>query len=180
MLIKTAQHLGDFDRDARRLDASHFRDQHGDAFLVHYGSLSGFASSSGTTMVTSVLALRGEAPWHYDYFVFPLRKPTFVGGAADDVSRVGRGVDNDVTIPDPSLSKIHAYLTRRPSGLWTIEDAGSTNGTSVDGKLVGRRGASAPTQLHPGVRITFGLVELTFLLAEEFRSLVKRLGPVIP
>jgi hypothetical protein len=48
---------------------------------------------------------------------------------------VGRAADADLVIDSPDLSRRHAYLTWDGRRL-RIEDAGSTNGTTVDGELV--------------------------------------------
>lgn len=48
----------------------------------------------------------------------------------DEVS-LGRGEDNDVVIPHPSVSRAHARLMRR-NGLYELTDLNSTNGTYVD------------------------------------------------
>src|SRR5262249_44438938 len=46
----------------------------------------------------------------------------------NSIGRVGA----DVLLPDPTVSRHHATLTIDESGAW-IEDAGSTNGTSLNG-----------------------------------------------
>lgn len=51
------------------------------------------------------------------------------------VVRVGRGSDNDLVIPDESVSHAHALLARRGAG-WTVTDLRSTNGTYVRGRRV--------------------------------------------
>jgi FHA domain/Integrin beta chain VWA domain len=48
----------------------------------------------------------------------------------DEVS-LGRGEDNDVVIPHPSVSRAHARLMRR-NGLYELTDLNSTNGTYVN------------------------------------------------
>jgi hypothetical protein len=48
---------------------------------------------------------------------------------------VGRGGDADVVIDSPNLSRRHAYLSWDGKRL-EIQDAGSTNGTSVDGEWI--------------------------------------------
>ena len=48
---------------------------------------------------------------------------------------VGRGGDADVVIDSPNLSRRHAYLSWDGQRL-EIQDAGSTNGTSVDGEWI--------------------------------------------
>jgi hypothetical protein len=46
---------------------------------------------------------------------------------------IGRANNNDLVIPLPVISKLHAYVTPRPDGLM-IFDQNSTNGTMVDGR----------------------------------------------
>ena len=47
---------------------------------------------------------------------------------------------------------------RDPAGVWTARDAGSSNGTRVDGARIG----GAPVPITPGARIEAGTVRLTF------------------
>jgi adenylate cyclase len=65
---------------------------------------------------------------------------------------VGRAVDCDLPVLDPTISRHHAELQATESGL-RVRDLGSTNGTCVDGERVGA--ALVP----PGARITFGKVD---------------------
>ncbi len=44
----------------------------------------------------------------------------------------GRESDCSITIPEGSVSRHHARVSRRPDGLYLIEDLGSTNGTFVN------------------------------------------------
>jgi pSer/pThr/pTyr-binding forkhead associated (FHA) protein len=67
---------------------------------------------------------------------------------------VGRAVDNDLVLDDPSLSRKHARLRRAGPGRIEIEDLGSSNGTFVNGRKVGK-GAAGPRDT-----VRFG--ELTF------------------
>jgi len=59
---------------------------------------------------------------------------------------VGRAVDNDVVLDDPSLSRKHAKLYRRGPGELEVEDLGSSNGTYVNERKVGR-GTAEPNDL---------------------------------
>jgi hypothetical protein len=52
----------------------------------------------------------------------------------DEVS-IGRGEDNDVVIPHPSVSRAHARLVRR-DGHYELMDLNSTNGSFVEGRKV--------------------------------------------
>jgi hypothetical protein len=48
---------------------------------------------------------------------------------------LGRSPDNEIAIHDPEVSRRHATITFR-GGLHQVEDAGSTNGTFVNGRRV--------------------------------------------
>lgn len=45
---------------------------------------------------------------------------------------IGREADNDLSIPEPAVSRYHAYVERREDGSWLV-DRGSTNGVIVNG-----------------------------------------------
>ena len=49
---------------------------------------------------------------------------------------VGRGSDNDLTINDASVSKIHAALLMTSEGTLLVADTGSTNGTYINGRRI--------------------------------------------
>jgi hypothetical protein len=79
-------------------------------------------------------------------------------GADGDVT-VGRGGEADVTIENTSVSTLHARFCPTKDG-WTVEDAGSTNGTFVDGdrvpaKAVREIPSSSVVRLGPEARFTF-------------------------
>jgi hypothetical protein len=59
----------------------------------------------------------------------------------------GRGEDNDIVIPDPAVSRVHAELRQEADG-FVVTDRGSANGTRVNGEpLTGAR------RLRPGDEI---------------------------
>ena len=70
-----------------------------------------------------------------------------------DRVRLGRGEDNDLVLPDVSVSRHHAELRIGSVG-WSIHDVGSTNGIELNRAPV----RSAPIQ--PGDRLTIGAFEL--------------------
>ena len=67
---------------------------------------------------------------------------------------VGRAIDNDVVLDDPSLSRKHAKVYRGAGSRLEVEDLGSSNGTFVNGRKIGRAAAG------PGDTVRFG--ELSF------------------
>lgn len=57
------------------------------------------------------------------------------GRASQDRVTLGRLASNDLCIEHPSVSKVHAFLSRTgPAGLMVFRDAGSRFGTSVNGQ----------------------------------------------
>jgi pSer/pThr/pTyr-binding forkhead associated (FHA) protein len=71
--------------------------------------------------------------------------------------RVGRAADNDLVIPDDEyVSARHARFEPRRDGVY-VEDAGSTNGTFVNGIRL-----SEGRRLAPGDAVTIGETELRF------------------
>jgi hypothetical protein len=76
--------------------------------------------------------------------------------ALTPVTRVGRAMDNDVVLRDPSLSAHHAMLARR-DGAWWIEDLGSTNGSWVNGEA---QAAGEPHIVRSGDLLQLGTLRL--------------------
>jgi len=63
---------------------------------------------------------------------------------------IGSGGDNDFVIAHPTVSRKHAIL-RFDTGVYTVEDLASTNGTFVNGRRI-----KQPIPLKPGDEIGFG------------------------
>jgi hypothetical protein len=70
---------------------------------------------------------------------------------------IGRLSSNDIVLSDPNVSRRHAEL-RSDDGRWVLVDLGSTNGTTVNGKLAREH------ELSDGDRLAFGTSELIFAL----------------
>lgn len=64
--------------------------------------------------------------------------------------RLGRGSDNDVVLPDFSVSRRHAALRREPGG-WFVYDLKSTNGVQVNGVTVRKAPLRAADRLKIGI-----------------------------
>lgn len=72
--------------------------------------------------------------------------------------RLGRDAANDLVVDDATLSRVHLVFRRDALERWTVHDAGSRNGTKVDGVPAG----AAPVPVSPGAVIEAGAVRLTF------------------
>ena len=87
-----------------------------------------------------------------------LTSPALTPGTAIELSQaagVGRGAENTIRLDgDTTVSSRHATLDSRADGLW-VEDAGSTNGTFVNGAPVTTR-----RLLQPGDVIRIGHTDL--------------------
>lgn len=74
---------------------------------------------------------------------------------AGQVTRIGRGTDNDLRIEDAGISRHHAEL-RQEGGDVTVVDVGSTNGVLVNGHRVQQ------ARLRDGASLVLGSTTLTF------------------
>jgi hypothetical protein len=87
-----------------------------------------------------------------------LASPALAAGTAIELQQaagVGRGAENAIRLEaDTTVSSRHATLDSRADGLW-VEDAGSTNGTFVNGAPVTSR-----RLLQPGDVIRIGHTDL--------------------
>ncbi len=79
-----------------------------------------------------------------------------------DLLFIGRAPDNHIVVNDKQVSRRHAILRREPAG-YVLEDAGSPNGTIVNGQPITRY------LLLPGDRITLGQTSFTFKAPVEER-----------
>jgi len=69
---------------------------------------------------------------------------------------IGRSARNDVCIPDPFASRVHAEV-RREGDAYVLQDLGSANGTLYNGDRV-----ESALALAPGGRIQIGETEIVF------------------
>jgi hypothetical protein len=161
--------------DARGLRLDEFITVHGRAFLLYHGRLGEaviapipFAKTMAQDAAVGAGATRRVA---IEYTVLPIRNT-----GRSPVTRfvsVGRTPNNDIVIPDASVSKFHAYFVYTADGRVEVRDAGSTNGSFV-GDL--RADVNTMTAVPPGAQMRIGSIKLTCLYAKEFCELVKRLA----
>jgi len=72
-----------------------------------------------------------------------------------EIVTIGRGGENDIQLPDTTVSHWHARFVVSPDAL-IIEDMGSTNGTYVNGQRIKRQ------QLKNGDQVMIGQHKLSF------------------
>ncbi|MDP9379849.1 MAG: FHA domain-containing protein [Chloroflexota bacterium] len=72
----------------------------------------------------------------------------------EPTTALGRKLTNGVVLDDATVSGEHSVLYMR-DGQWYVRDAGSTNGTLVNGQDV-----VAPSPVQPGDLLTLGGVQL--------------------
>ena len=76
---------------------------------------------------------------------------------------VGRVSDNELSLNDSSVSKIHAAITMNQQGTLMVADTGSTNGTFINGRRIAYGEAR---QIEDGDVVGFGDVEVRFRKSE--------------
>lgn len=85
-------------------------------------------------------------------------------GVRSGETLVGRGAECGIQLASPSVSRVHARLWADANGV-TIEDAGSKNGTWVNGTRV-----DLPSPLRDGDEVALGRCRLVFQRATSSRS----------
>jgi hypothetical protein len=165
-----------FREDVAGLSPADFEERHGSAFLL--------LSAAGMRQVKSVTSTELflleeekdevlEPTAGLSVLVFPVRPAS---RSHTHLVTVGRTSKNDVSIPDISVSRFHAFFKRGPGGELQLHDTGSTNGTTVNSLSVCTKEAGPPTNLTTGDNVRFGQIEMTFLEAEALRSFVSKFG----
>lgn len=165
-----ADYLKDYVAELRQVGDVVFKSRHRAPVLIVIGKaaeLVGDSYSMDKTMVAapSAEAARALALLHR---VFPVAKAP---NAPRGPIRLGRSGDNDVAIPEYSISKRQCFFEFDADGIKII-DCGSTNGTIVgETQIV----AKEPFPIQDGVRIALGRFAFEFRTAVGFHGLVKSL-----
>lgn len=95
-----------------------------------------------------------------------------------DKITIGRAANNDVVVPHPSVSKLHALIKAGSvAGAYLLSDVGSTYGTKVNGRKLAKLDAHTLASgdtilLAESVRVTYFTLPDFF----EYLQLVKRAG----
>lgn len=90
-----------------------------------------------------------------------------------DFISVGRNENNDIHLPDGSVSRFHAYLKESDDGQLALLDAKSNNGTFARGERVPRQGEGPAVVLHAGDAVRFGDVHGVVVDAASLLRLVQ-------
>jgi hypothetical protein len=161
-LFGTGVPIGDFREDARNLSPEDFEDRHGSAFLLltAAGLMPPKGPCSTEVNLTGLADSGGGHTASLAILAFSVGR--FV--------TVGRTPNNDIVVPDVSVSRFHAYLKKDEDGVFWLQDATSTNGTTVNGLQVPSQGDGLPAMLKSGDDLRIGQVEFTFLSAEALRE----------
>jgi hypothetical protein len=93
--------------------------------------------------------------------IFPLVKKA--GASFADRITIGRTSNNDLVLPDPSISRLHAYIRRDGRG-WVVADGGSKNGSWLRGTSLEPR-RERPLESRAVLRL--GDIDLTFYSADD-------------
>jgi hypothetical protein len=171
--LGTALALEMLGADARALAPDAFTEKHGNAFLLFTAKrLDGPESTNSTKLL---LGSDEDEPAgrtaNLAVVVFPLRPKDATKG---NMITLGREPRQDVVIPDMSVSRFHAFAKPGPDGALLLQDAGSTNGTTVNGESVLTAAAGPPRRLKPGDNVRLGHIELTFTDARALREFAAR------
>ncbi|MBK8995992.1 MAG: sigma 54-interacting transcriptional regulator [Myxococcales bacterium] len=98
--------------------------------------------------------------------------------AVGELVRIGKATDNDLVLPDDTVSRHHCELRRSPTGI-SVADLGSTNHTRV-GRTIVREAT-----IEPGATLTVGDVDVILrsepnrahILPSESSEFGEALGP---
>lgn len=164
-------YLEDFVQELKRVGEVAFRRRHSAPVLVVTGQVSRGERAGATGDVTRVTVAPGPrrgAALSLVHRVFPLVKaPSAPGGPVS----LGRTSENDVAIPEYSISKRHCTFALE-DGMMAIQDCGSTNGTLLNGAALDRE---AHVPLCGGEHLTMGRFTFLFETPAGFLELVSGL-----
>ncbi|HEX9959839.1 MAG TPA: FHA domain-containing protein, partial [Pyrinomonadaceae bacterium] len=109
------------------------------SFLFYGGSVEAADSANGSDKTDSFTSAPAPPQSGQPDAGFPYRAATTMIKIADSRSvRVGRALDNDIVLDALSVSRYHALLTYESGGAQpTIIDLDSSNGTFVNGEIIG-------------------------------------------
>jgi len=165
-----AIYLKDVKEELRRVGDVVFKSRYRAPALIVVGKAAELAGGSGggdRTMLANPSETVGQDFALIDR-VFPVSKAPH---APRGPISLGRSGENDVSIPEYSISKRHCFFEFEPAGI-KLTDCGSTNGSIIDDKRIE---SGEATMIRDGSRIFLGRFAFVFHTATGFHAYVKSL-----
>ena len=128
------------------------------------------------TLAVSASELRAMPAFVYDGREMVFAIPKEPRSQIAPWSSLGRLARNSIPIAHPSVSKMHT-LVRFEAGCFWVADAGSRNGTLVNGALIPRYDRGEAVALKNGDVVQIGAVRLTFATCEGLCAILRALSP---
>ena len=165
-----AGYLKDFKEELGRVGDVVFKGRYRTPVLIVVGKAAELVEGSNSVDKTMVAARSSGTKQHMALIdrVFPVSKAPH---AQRGPIMLGRSGDNDIAIPEYSISKRQCQFEFEPEGI-KITDCGSTNGTLVDDQTIPPR---EPVIIKDGTKISLGRFEFVFHTANGFHAYVKSL-----
>jgi hypothetical protein len=126
----------------------------GEFSVKAYNSLAEISPTEGVSVETTGLAIQKPVN---AYFIID---GTDIYHLSSVLINIGRRPDNQLVIPDPSVSRLHAQL-RLKDGRYIVFDLESASGTKVNGKPIHQH------ELQSGDVLMVGKIPLVFVQEEE-------------
>ena len=163
-------YLSDYVEELNRIGEVVFRRRHPSPMLIVTGKAAELVESRSSREVTMVARPATEQVKEMALMnrVFPIVKAAY---SPRGPVLLGRTADNDVAIPEYSISKRHCFFEFQPGKVF-VTDCGSTNGTIVNEQ---RLEAKTASQLKGGDTITLGRYAFMFQTAASFLEYVQAL-----
>ena len=155
--------------DTLSLAPDAFEKRHGSAFLLMSAAELKNAIGPRPTQVRGLPDSPSDRTAHLRLMIYPVVRTE---RSIFPFVTVGRTQNNDIVFPEVTISRFHAFFNPGDGGAFTIQDAGSTNGTAVNSKLVPKQQEGPSLPVKSGDSVRFGAVELTFLSAQALREFI--------
>jgi hypothetical protein len=155
--------------DTLSLAPDAFEERHGSAFLLMSAAELKQASGPRPTQVRGLPGSASDRTAHLRLMVYPVVRTE---RSIFPFVTVGRTQNNDIVFPEVTISRFHAFFKSDDDGGFSLQDAGSTNGSTVNNQPVPAQRKGSPIRLKSGDNLRFGSVEVTFLSAQALREFI--------
>ena len=125
-----------------------------------------------TTDQTSSINGPGAPAKPEETMLYPVKKRPGSDAVASTLITLGRAPTNDIVLTDYRISRVQVFFDQE-GATWRVGDAGSTNGTKLDGRPVPRDGGRM--KLAPRQKLLLaGAIELEFLDPDALYDVIVR------